>query len=61
MEKECTLLEINPLVITQQGRLVPLDVKIDVDDNALIRQKDIVRLRDFPKWTRMKSRPVFTV
>lgn len=46
MEKECTLLEINPLVITQQGRLVPLDVKIDVDDNALIRQKDIVRLRD---------------
>lgn len=46
MEKECTLLEINPLVMTQQGRLIPLDVKIDIDDNALIRQKDIVRLRD---------------
>lgn len=46
MEKECTMLEINPLVITQSGRLIPLDVKIDIDDNALIRQKDVLRLRD---------------
>ncbi len=45
-ERECTMLEINPLVQTTDGKLVPLDVKIDVDDNALIRQKEITRMRD---------------
>ena len=44
--KECTLLEVNPLVLTNAGSLIPLDIKIDIDDNALIRQKEILRSRD---------------
>jgi succinyl-CoA synthetase beta subunit len=43
---DCSLLEINPLVITAQGNLIALDAKIDIDDNALFRQKDILKYRD---------------
>lgn len=44
--KDCSMLEINPLVITEEGDLLALDAKIGFDDNALYRQKDIVELRD---------------
>jgi succinyl-CoA synthetase beta subunit len=43
---DCSLLEINPLVITSQETLVALDAKIEIDDNALFRQKDILKYRD---------------
>lgn len=43
---DLSLLEINPLVLTQEGGLVALDAKIAVDDNAIFRQKDLSRLRD---------------
>ena len=43
---DCSLLEINPLVITAQGDLIALDAKIDIDDNALFRQKEIIQYRD---------------
>jgi succinyl-CoA synthetase beta subunit len=43
---DCSLLEINPLVITVQESLIALDAKIDIDDNALFRQKDILKYRD---------------
>jgi succinyl-CoA synthetase beta subunit len=46
IETDCSLLEINPLVITAQENLVALDAKMDIDDNALFRQKDILRYRD---------------
>jgi succinyl-CoA synthetase beta subunit len=39
LEKDLALLEINPLVVTQDGRLLPLDCKMSLDDNALYRQK----------------------
>lgn len=39
-------MEVNPLVLTNAGSLIPLDIKIDIDDNALIRQKEILRSRD---------------
>jgi succinyl-CoA synthetase beta subunit len=44
--KDMSLLEINPLVVTKDGRLVCLDAKIGFDDNALYRHADIVALRD---------------
>jgi succinyl-CoA synthetase beta subunit len=47
MEKDCSLAEINPLVITGSGELVALDAKINFDDNALYRHADISALRDF--------------
>jgi len=43
---DCSLLEINPLVITKDKKLIALDAKINIDDNALYRQKDIVTYRD---------------
>ncbi len=43
---DCSLLEINPLVITVQEYLIALDAKIEIDDNALFRQKNILKYRD---------------
>jgi succinyl-CoA synthetase beta subunit len=46
LETDCSLAEINPLVITRDGRVLALDAKLNFDDNALYRHKDIVALRD---------------
>jgi len=46
IKADCSLLEINPLVITKQETLIALDAKIEIDDNALFRQKDILKFRD---------------
>jgi succinyl-CoA synthetase beta subunit len=46
MTLDCSLAEINPLVITQDGNVMALDAKIDIDDNALFRQKEISGLYD---------------
>ena len=46
VEKDMSLLEINPLVVTGAGDLICLDAKMNFDSNALYRQKDIVELRD---------------
>jgi succinyl-CoA synthetase beta subunit len=43
---DCSLLEINPLVVTRDGFLIALDAKINFDDNALIRHKDLLDLLD---------------
>ena len=45
-ESDASLLEINPLVVTGQGAIIPLDAKMNFDDNGLFRHKDIVELRD---------------
>jgi succinyl-CoA synthetase beta subunit len=46
VEYDCSLAEINPLVVTKSGDLVALDAKISFDDNALFRHPDIVEMRD---------------
>jgi succinyl-CoA synthetase beta subunit len=46
LAKDCTQLEINPLVVTGGGDLIALDGKINFDDNALYRHPDIAELRD---------------
>lgn len=46
MTKDCSLAEINPLAVTADGRLVALDAKLNFDDNALFRHKDIQELHD---------------
>lgn len=45
-ETDCTLVEVNPLVVTPDGRLLALDAKFNFDDNALYRQPAIVAMRD---------------
>jgi len=46
IEKDAALIEINPLIITKDERLVCLDAKINFDDNALFRQSEVLDLRD---------------
>jgi succinyl-CoA synthetase beta subunit len=46
VERDASLVEINPLVVTAAGELVALDAKINVDSNALYRQPRVVELRD---------------
>jgi len=46
MEKDCSMVEINPLVITKTGEVTALDAKIGFDDNALFRHPDILAFRD---------------
>lgn len=46
VEKDCSIAEINPLVTTGDGEVLALDAKLNFDDNALYRQKDVQDLRD---------------
>jgi succinyl-CoA synthetase beta subunit len=46
LEKDCTQVELNPLVVTGSGELVALDGKLSFDDNALYRHPDVAALRD---------------
>lgn len=46
VEKDCSLVEINPLVVTEQGEVLALDAKMSFDDNALARHPEILAYRD---------------
>ncbi|MBT2665824.1 MULTISPECIES: ADP-forming succinate--CoA ligase subunit beta [Bacillales] len=46
VEKDCSIAEINPLVVTGDGNVMALDAKLNFDDNAIYRQKDIAEFRD---------------
>lgn len=54
IEKDCSLAEINPLVITHRGDLFALDAKINFDDNALFRHPEILSLRDYNQENRLE-------
>ena len=43
---DCSMVEVNPLVVTTDGRLMALDAKFNFDDNALYRQPEVVAMRD---------------
>ncbi len=46
IETDCSLAEINPLVVSKSGDVVALDAKMNFDDNSLFRHEDILKLRD---------------
>ena len=46
IEKDATLIEINPLIITKDNKIVCLDAKMNFDDNSLFRRSEILQLRD---------------
>lgn len=56
LEKDLSLLEINPLVITKQGDLICLDAKINVDSNALFRQESLLEMNDASQEDERESR-----
>ncbi|MBH53990.1 MAG: ADP-forming succinate--CoA ligase subunit beta [Opitutaceae bacterium] len=45
-EKDASMVEVNPLIVTEDGKVIALDAKVGFDDNALFRHSDIVELRD---------------
>lgn len=46
IEKDCSIAEINPLVVTGDGKVMALDAKLNFDSNALFRQQDVLEYRD---------------
>ena len=46
IEKDAALVEVNPLIVTDEGKLLALDAKINIEDNALFRHKDLAAWRD---------------
>ncbi len=46
MDKDASMVEINPLVLTKEGDIVVLDAKVDFDDNALFKHPDIMEMED---------------
>jgi succinyl-CoA synthetase beta subunit len=46
VDKDCSIAEINPLVVTGDGQVMALDAKLNFDSNALFRHKDVLELRD---------------
>jgi succinyl-CoA synthetase beta subunit len=46
IEKDAALVEVNPLIVTDDGKLLALDAKINIEDNALFRHKDLAAWRD---------------
>ena len=46
LERDASLVEINPMIVTGDGKLVALDAKINIEDNALFRQKELAEWRD---------------
>jgi succinyl-CoA synthetase beta subunit len=43
---DCSMLEINPVIVTSEGEVIALDAKVDIDDNAAFRQKEIAAIHD---------------
>src|SRR6202161_1355823 len=46
LERDASLVEVNPLIVTEEGDLLALDAKINIEDNALFRHKDLAAWRD---------------
>ncbi len=56
IDMDASIVEINPLVVTKAGDIMPLDAKINFDENALFRHKDIEELRDIAEEDPAESR-----
>lgn len=55
MQKDGQLLEINPLVLTKEGKLLALDAKFVIDDNALFRQPELAAMNDLSQITKNEA------
>ena len=56
VERDASLVEINPLIVTPAGELLALDAKINIDDNALFRQAELAAMRDAAQEDPMERR-----
>ena len=55
-ENDCSLVEINPLIVTGNGDLVALDAKINLDDDSMFRHRDLLELQDKSQEDELESR-----
>lgn len=55
VENDCSLVEINPLIITGEGRVVALDAKINLDDDAMFRHSGLLEYRDISQEDPLES------
>ena len=55
VENDCTLVEINPLIITGDGRVVALDAKINLDDDSMFRHADLLEYRDISQEDQLEA------
>ena len=46
IDKDCSMVEINPLVVTDEQKIIALDAKVTIEDDALFRQREMIELRD---------------
>lgn len=46
MDKDCDMIEINPLITTKDGKVLAADSKVTIDDNAAYRQEDLKAIED---------------
>jgi succinyl-CoA synthetase beta subunit len=60
LDSDCSMTEINPLVVTKQGELLALDAKVTFDDNALFRHEKFKELRDLAEENAMEVRAADT-
>lgn len=60
LESDCSMAEINPLVVTKQGEILALDAKVTFDDNALFRHEKFKELRDLGEENAMEVRAADT-
>ena len=58
VDNDCTLVEVNPLIVTGDGQLVALDAKISLDDDAMFRHSDLGGLRDQTQEDELEARAV---
>ena len=56
VDRDASLVEINPLIVTEAGELMALDAKINIDDNALFRQPELAAIRDAAQEDPMERR-----
>ena len=56
VDNDCSLIEINPLIVTNDDRVVALDAKLDLEDDALFRHQDLISLRDRSQEDRLEAK-----
>ena len=59
MENDASLVELNPFILTKEGDVIALDAKINIDDNAIFRHKDIAKLRDVTEESEAETKSSF--
>ena len=56
MDMDCLLVEINPMVVTRDNRVIALDAKVTIDDDALFRHEDLAAMRDWGQEDKLDAR-----